>query len=516
MSPVQPKRASLRVPSSRLTPAITTRTRTAVPTRIPVRSVTPAKRGRPPTRVSRPIVSENQVVTVTNRPVASNTSENLVPVGNTDPSDQVGNENSVGNQSLTTNVDLISREESVLHNLENVQPVSTSGSGPKENPVASNSTPTISSVATMATPQNVSGQDTVTPNDFSAVPNSLLANPFQALNASNVLGLGSVMQFAEHSQNQEMPNPPTPATNLQPTGLVQVNAAPTTSPTQSFASSFPFPPQGTTTNAVMPALSFNDWLSLIRAFQSPAPPMPEYSGRNHEDPQKFLNDCERHFSQARMDPGIWTQMVEKGLKGQAQTWWASFRGLSFSWEKFKEQLLAKFNSVTAIMQLQATLYSRRQGEKEAVAVFLQEQYLLAQRLCPTMTDVQVTTLLLEAIKPTLRRLIRARNPVTFATLLDYATQAERDEADCAPRKETSKKEDAKSQPIQEAGQRQSNERSLPPCRFCPDRHLHKDCPVLAAYHRDHPRQSQQQSGNWRDRASGAETSDARVPPAPQS
>lgn len=76
----------------------------------------------------------------------------------------------------------------------------------------------------------------------------------------------------------------------------------------------------------MAALAFlaNDWLCLIRAFQSTAPPMPEYAGKNHEDRLKLLIDLEPFYG--------------------------------------------------ATMQLQATLYSRRLAKNESVTAFQQEQF----------------------------------------------------------------------------------------------------------------------------------------------
>lgn len=147
------------------------------------------------------------------------------------------------------------------------------------------------------------------------------------------------------------------------------------------------------------------------------------------------------------------------------------------------QFLRKFDSVTKVIGLHTTLCSRKQSKKESIAVFLQEQYLLAQRLCPMMTDKQLTILLLESIKPSIRRLVRARAPTGFAALLEYATQAEREETDFKPKKEPTKKQELKSQT---ESQWRINDRPPPDCRFCSGRHFHRDCPVLAAYRNTRP------------------------------
>ncbi|XP_033223263.1 uncharacterized protein LOC117176952 [Belonocnema kinseyi] len=232
---------------------------------------------------------------------------------------------------------------------------------------------------------------------------------------------------------------------------------------------FQFPLPMVTNQQPANIISAPDLLSFIRAFQSQAPPIPDYSGKDHEEPRKFLANCERYFIQAHTDPTQWTRMVDKSLKGEAQTWWTTFKGLSFSWAEFQEQLLARFDSVTKRMQLHTALYSRRQAERESVAVFLQEQYLLAQRICPAVSNKQLTTLLLDLVRPTIRRLVRARNPTTFTMLLEFATQAERDEADCTPKREPAKKEE-QNRPSPGPAFRRDNERPPPDCRFCP-----RDC-----------------------------------------
>lgn len=186
-----------------------------------------------------------------------------------------------------------------------------------------------------------------------------------------------------------------------------------------------------------PNLSFEDWLGLIRAFQSPAPPFPEYSGLDHEDPDKFLANFERYFSQARTDNEQKTQLINKGLKDKAYKWWSVYIDLSLSWEEFREFFLKKYSGPTTIMRLQASLYSQKQGEKKQ-----QQNFLLARRLNTRMSESEVTTLLLESLKPTLRRLVRFVAHQNFSELFEAAIKAEQDEADCVPRKTAAPKKEA--------------------------------------------------------------------------
>ncbi|XP_043474044.1 activity-regulated cytoskeleton-associated protein-like [Leptopilina heterotoma] len=253
-------------------------------------------------------------------------------------------------------------------------------------------------------------------------------------------------------------------------------------------------------------LTAEDWMGLIRAFQSPAPPFPEFYGHDYEDPRKYLHNCERYFRTARTDPDQRTQLVNKGLKGDAQKWWSLYKDLCFSWDDFESFFLSKFANPTAVMRLQASLYSHTQGEKEPVAVFLQQKFLLAKRLNVPLSPMELTSLLLESVKPALRCLIRPTNPSSFPELLEAATKAEKDVADCAARKPTPVREEAPRKPKPE--NTDSKQLRLPPCHYCPEHHYHRDCPVFQA---QRPRSTPE---NWR--APAGASAPAPVETKPQS
>lgn len=124
------------------------------------------------------------------------------------------------------------------------------------------------------------------------------------------------------------------------------------------------------------------------------------------------------------------------------------------------------------MKLQASLYSQKQGDKESVAEFLQHKYLLAKRLKIQLTAVELATLMLESLKPPLRRLVRRTNPQTFAEILEAAVKAEQDEADCNFRKpQVAKEEQPSRRPAMESQSAKQPQR-LPPCHYCPEHHYH--------------------------------------------
>ena len=66
-----------------------------------------------------------------------------------------------------------------------------------------------------------------------------------------------------------------------------------------------------------------------------------------------------------------------------------------------------------------TIVFCNQQEKELVGLFLQRKYLLAKRLRPNDTEEDFVSLILETIKPSIRKILRAANPTTFTNPLEY-------------------------------------------------------------------------------------------------
>ena len=87
------------------------------------------------------------------------------------------------------------------------------------------------------------------------------------------------------------------------------------------------------------------------------------------------------------------------------------------------------------MRLHAQLYLRKQTEKEATAVFIQQKYLLTQRLIPEAPEDETTAILLESLRSSIRRVIRAASPKTFGKLFDRTVNAEADESKEQSRRE---------------------------------------------------------------------------------
>lgn len=222
----------------------------------------------------------------------------------------------------------------------------------------------------------------------------------------------------------------------------------------------------------------------------PRLPLPTYAGNDHEDPKKFLSKCEEYFTDSQIPGPLKTQTAARGLIGEAERWWSCYQSLDFNWENFKELLLSRYDSPAIVSRLNAQLFSRKQGEKENAGVFLQQKYLLYQRIREDDPEVTKVASLLELLRSNLRMAIRPSKPETLSALMTKAIEMEYDLVETQnlykPKKEfADKPADRPAKP--------SNEHQIPKCWHCPERHMHKDCPVLAQKRNERP----PDQGNWR-------------------
>ena len=243
--------------------------------------------------------------------------------------------------------------------------------------------------------------------------------------------------------------------------------------------------------------SIADWTSILRAIRAPPLELPSFSGHDYEDPDAFLRKSELFFAQTATEPSQWSRLAGRALKEPASKWWELYKPLSLPWNKFREILRQKYGSHSTLMRLNAQLYSRKQTDKESVAIFLQQKYLLALRLLPDTAEEDIVRILLESLRPSIRRVIRAASPQTFGDLMERAVEAEMDESEDQPRKEP-KREEPRKAPTATAALAVTTEperrRNASPCNYCPGFHFHRDCPTFKA------RREGAAQENWRSSA----------------
>ncbi|CAB0042238.1 unnamed protein product, partial [Trichogramma brassicae] len=129
--------------------------------------------------------------------------------------------------------------------------------------------------------------------------------------------------------------------------------------------------------------AMQSWEAFTQALIAIRPPLPEYSGLDYEDPDRYLTKCQEYVTALQLPEGSRLAVLEKGLKGAAEKWWQCYKPMNLSFDRFSELLRAQFNSQSIKGALVARLYGTAQTDKENTGTFLQQKYMMYQRLRPT-------------------------------------------------------------------------------------------------------------------------------------
>ncbi|XP_043469675.1 BRD4-interacting chromatin-remodeling complex-associated protein-like [Leptopilina heterotoma] len=193
------------------------------------------------------------------------------------------------------------------------------------------------------------------------------------------------------------------------------------------------------------AIPLSDLRAFIRAIRTPEVSKPASSGADHEDPKAFIGECESYFQETGSNPGLWAKVATGFLTEAAR------------------------------------------------------KYLLSLRLNPDSGEEETITLLLESVKPSIKKVLRAVAFNSFEELFERAVQVEAIEAEelhskPAPKPKSTSTNNNNTTPAANPETSATCQTKPPPmCHFCPERHFHRDCPVLKA------NRENQLSGNWRER-----------------
>lgn len=125
---------------------------------------------------------------------------------------------------------------------------------------------------------------------------------------------------------------------------------------------------------LLPQPNIGDWRNLLRALVSNTSDfLPEFSDKDHEDPEIFLRACEDTFRLNNIEPHLRVRQASRSLKDDAARWWAVYKGLNMTWFKFCELIRQKYASPTVLMRLRAKLYGQSQTDKEGTSLFLEQR-----------------------------------------------------------------------------------------------------------------------------------------------
>ena len=107
-------------------------------------------------------------------------------------------------------------------------------------------------------------------------------------------------------------------------------------------------------------ITANNLKELTQALLSPALPITEFSGFDHEDSEAYLRKCEHYLIQTELARNHWASTAGRGLQGAAGKWWSPYKSFNLSWEELCELLTNKFPGTATILRLPTQLYSTKQ------------------------------------------------------------------------------------------------------------------------------------------------------------
>ena len=103
-----------------------------------------------------------------------------------------------------------------------------------------------------------------------------------------------------------------------------------------------------------PQPSLDDWRQLLRALVRNNVELPEFAGRDHEDPEVFLRGCLESFEVNQTEEHARVRLASRSLKDDATRWWAVYSNLNISWTKFCELLRNRYALRNVVMCLSAS------------------------------------------------------------------------------------------------------------------------------------------------------------------
>jgi hypothetical protein len=112
--------------------------------------------------------------------------------------------------------------------------------------------------------------------------------------------------------------------------------------------------------------------------------LPEFSGFDHEDPQNFLELCEKGL--ATTNPALWRDKIATRLRGSAAEWWSHNAPFAPTYEDLKRAVVNKYGGPEIVIELHAQYYGTRQAVGESTDSFLSRKRRIAKRIFPNITE----------------------------------------------------------------------------------------------------------------------------------
>lgn len=194
-------------------------------------------------------------------------------------------------------------------------------------------------------------------------------------------------------------------------------------------------------------------------------PIPDYDGT--QDPAIFLRQMEDYCNAARVPAEDISRVVLARFKGNVADWARAFGELGLEWPRLRSHILSRFKKQGGKDAARAELLTKKQTAHETTSAFLVRKQQLVEETGPLEDEVYILSSLL---RDPIQERMWQRRVASLGEMIEFAFELERTGRDRPPPVSTERpKPTPTTQP----------EGGPPQCRYCPERHWHRSCPVRA-------------------------------------
>lgn len=212
-----------------------------------------------------------------------------------------------------------------------------------------------------------------------------------------------------------------------------------------------------------------------------------FSGKLHEDPTTFLDRARPYLQRQRLlIPEDMDTAIQPYLAGDAATWYKRHAGSITDTEDFELRFKDEFLNPRREKELHHATGTLQKSDEPPDA-FVSRMKTLCLRYNPDWPEAKLVTHIVNLMTEEYYEHIASEEPTTFNELRRLCSKWGRILFNNRTRpKNTQPKAVTPTPPTKPAGK--NTDTGPPQCRFCPERHLHSECPVRPQWNRDrHPK-----------------------------
>lgn len=226
--------------------------------------------------------------------------------------------------------------------------------------------------------------------------------------------------------------------------------------------------------------------------------MPQFHGKDDDNPLEFITKFKSTLHTYNIPMDTWKAVMRNQLQQSARSWFDRNSTRFTSFEIFSDLFVQQYNNNTVQTRLKAQFYSNQQSFSESSVNFINAKLKAHRRLFPSQSENDAIEDLIQLLHPQVQVHLLQTPPTIDDLLLKLEIIDKARRVDGEKPKGFSKAENSK--PFSNTEQKSTFHRSaatsnepndhkispsypnfVPNCRYCPERHFHRDCPTLKRY-----------------------------------